>query len=229
MAGLLLFFMPNFVLGSQSPRRKTLFGLLGVPFEVRVADVNEESVTHPEPAVNVVETAVLKTTALTHTIPSADHTILITADTTVALGKTMLGKPKNAHEARAMLLALRDRTHEVHTGLVLLDNQSGEMLRFVNSSMVTMRYYSDAEIEAYIATGDPLDKAGAYAIQHPAFRPVSRLDGCFTGVMGLSVCQLIQAFRQWQLPHQVDLTAVSHAHANYPCPLLSTLTTSSSR
>lgn len=206
-----------------------LFGLLGVPFEVRVANVDEESVTHPDPAVNVVETAVLKTTALAQTIPTANHTILITADTTVALGKTMLGKPKSPDEARAMLLALRARNHEVHTGLVLLDNQSGEMQHLVNSSVVTMRNYSDAEIEAYIATGDSLDKAGAYAIQHPVFRPVSHLDGCFTGVMGLSVCQLILAFRQWQLPDQVDLTAVSHAHANFSCPILATLTTSSSR
>jgi MAF protein len=220
--------MPKFILGSQSPRRRALFGLLGVPFDVRVADVDEESVTHPDPAVNVVETAVLKTTTLAQLIDPAEHTILITADTTVALGQTMLGKPRDAVEARDMLLQLRNRTHEVHTGLVLLDNWSGQLLRLANRSVVTMRPYSEAEMAAYIATGDPLDKAGAYAIQHPVFQPVAHLDGCFTGVMGLPVCQLIQAFDQWKLPRRVDLTAVSHVHAHYPCPFFDSLTTASS-
>ena len=104
--------------------------------------------------------------------------------------------------------------------MVLLDNDSGEMMTLVNRSVVTMRFYSESEMEAYIATGDPMDKAGAYAIQHPVFRPVAKLSGCFTGVMGLSVCQLIGAFRQWGLRHEVDLTAVSHAHGTHFCPVL---------
>lgn len=212
--------MTKFVLGSQSPRRRALFGLLGVAFEVLVADADEESVTDADPAVNVVQTAVLKTNILTRLLNPHEHTILVTADTIVALGQKMLGKPKDSGEAWEMLLALRDRDHDVYTGMVLFDNHSGKMHSFVNHSVVTMRPYALAEVEAYIATGDPMDKAGAYAIQHAGFRPVARLKGCFAGVMGLPVCQLVEALRQWQLPLAVDVTAVSLAHENYPCPFL---------
>lgn len=215
--------MTKFVLGSQSPRRRALFGLLGVPFSVLVADADEESVVDLDPGVNVVQTAVLKTNILAQLINPNEHTILITADTTVALGQTMLGKPKDVAEAKEMLLALRGRDHAVYTGTVLFDNQSGEVLTLVDRSVVTMRSYDDAEIDAYIATGDPMDKAGAYAIQHPVFRPVAQLNGCFAGVMGLPVCQLVGVFQQWGLRHEVDLTAVSQAHAAYPCSMLTHL------
>ncbi len=83
-----------------------------------------------------------------------------------------------------------------------------------------MRNYSDDEITAYIATGDPMDKAGAYAIQHPIFRPVKELTGCFTGVMGLSLCHLLQRLHQFGVPMRAELAALREAHQQFPCPLL---------
>jgi septum formation protein len=132
----------------------------------------------------------------------------------------MLGKPVDAADARRMLLALRGRSHDVHTGTVLLDLATGQEVSGVNSSVVTMRHYSDAEMDAYIASGDPLDKAGAYAIQARDFNPVALLDGCFTGVMGLSICHLLMLFPQLGVAMRADLTAVATAHQHYSCPLL---------
>ncbi len=210
------------ILASQSPRRRELIGLLGYPFRTLSADVDESLATDADPAVNVVETARLKAAEILRRLngePGYENSVLVAADTTVALDGRMLGKPANAAEAWRMLTALRNRTHEVHTGVVAVHLGCGDEVSGVNTAVVAMRDYSDAEIAAYIASGDPLDKAGAYAIQHPGFRPVAWLDGCFTGVMGLSVCHLLQLLTQLGLPVKADLTAVYHAHQQYPCAL----------
>lgn len=214
--------MVKFILASQSPRRQSLIKLLGYPFSVKVADADEASITHPDPAANVVKTAVLKANIIAQQI-EANDSIIIAADTTVALAGQMLGKPRDADEAVMMLQSLRNRAHEVHTGCVLLDLRSGRQVERVTTAVVTMRDYTDEEIAAYVASGDPLDKAGAYAIQHPVFKPVARLDGCYTAVMGLSVCDLILALDDLNVPRRVDLTAVYHTHqvANsaFLCPI----------
>ncbi len=218
--------MINFILASQSPRRQTLLRLVGYPFEIQIADADEDSVTDPNPAVNVVETAQLKADKIAKQTkrPFPPHTILIAADTTVALDDQMLGKPNSPAHARQMLAALRNRKHAVHTGLAMRDFASGVEVTGVHTAIVTMRNYSDAEIEAYIASGDPMDKAGAYAIQHPQVRPVTQLAGCYLGVMGLSVCHLLQLLTKFDVPRVADLTAVSTAHHQYPCPLFGQLT-----
>lgn len=223
----------EFILASQSPRRRELIQLLGFPFRVMVADVDEDSITDPDPAVNVVETARLKSTHIAKQLDGsslAPQTIILAADTTVAFGGEMLNKPANDAEARTMLQRLGNRQHEVHTGFVLLDPANGRHYQGVSTAVVTMRAYTDAEIEAYIATGDPLDKAGAYAIQHPVFQPVAQLDGCYCNVMGLPVCDLILALEQFLNFDAIEqkqwaLTAVHHAHLHYPCPTLNYLQT----
>jgi septum formation protein len=209
----------TFLLASQSPRRRELIGLLNYPFQVMAADADEDSITTPDPAVNVVETAVLKSTLITaqYTPPPHTRAFLIAADTTVAVDGERLNKPGDTADAWRMLQRLRNRPHEVHSGFVLLDMASGQQVTGVHTAVVTMRNYSDAEIEAYIATGDPLDKAGAYAIQHPAFRPVSELVGCYLSVMGLPLCDILLVLRQWEIPLPVDWTAVSQAHDDFPC------------
>ncbi|MFQ5401182.1 MAG: Maf family protein [Anaerolineae bacterium] len=216
--------MLELILASQSPRRRELIQLLGYPVRFMSADVDESSITHPDPAMNVTATARLKAAAIAGQIASRfrdtgseSRHIIIAADTTVALDGDMLGKPKDAANARRMLKALRGRTHQVHTGIVLLDVTSGEESAGVATATVTMRNYSDTEMDAYIASGDPLDKAGAYAIQHPVFRPVAQLDGCFTTVMGLPLCRLIQMMEAMQLPIQADYAAVGQAHQQYHC------------
>jgi MAF protein len=214
--------MVELILASQSPRRRELIKLLGCSFHVVSADVDESLVTDPDPAVNVVETARLKAVEIASQMKWANGTadaVIVAADTTVALTGEMLGKPTDAADARRMLRALRERPHEVHTGVVLLALKSGREASGVNTAVVTMRDYSDAEIEAYIASGDPMDKAGAYGIQHPEFRPVAQLDGCFMGVMGLSVCHLIQLLAELGLGVKAEVTAVVSAHQQYPCPV----------
>lgn len=211
-----------FLLASQSPRRRELMALLGYPVQVMAANADEESVQTPDPAQNVVETAVLKAAHIAAQFSSSPHTrtILVAADTTVALAGEMMNKPKDTAEARRMLQAMRGREHTVHTGFVLLDMASGRQVRGVHTALVTMRPYTDTEIEAYIASGDPMDKAGAYAIQHPDFRPVARLQGCFLSVVGLPVCDLLQALPHFDLPPPADLPAIARAHHHYSCPVL---------
>ena len=219
----------QFVLASQSPRRHELMQLLGFSFQVMAANVDEDSITTPDPARNVVQTARLKSNEIAARLDAAvlpPHTLILAADTTVAFGGKMLNKPANAKEARQMLQQLRDMQHEVHTGFVLLEPGSGREWEGVSTAVVTMRPYANAEIDAYVATGDPMDKAGAYAIQHPQFRPVAHLQGCYCNVMGLPICDLIMALAEFLTPEavaHVDLTAVQKAHLHYPCPSLNRL------
>ena len=214
--------MLEFILASQSPRRQSLIQLLGYPFSVMAADVDEASITDADPAVNVVKTAVFKATTIAQQIQSEDK-IIIAADTTVALAGQMLGKPRDTTEATDMLQALRSQEHAVHTGFVLMNLRNGRQVEGVATAVVTMRNYSDEEIAGYVASGDPMDKAGAYAIQHPAFMPVAHLDGCYTAVMGLPVCDLIIALDEMDVARRFDLTAVRHAHRvanlDFPCPV----------
>lgn len=215
---------PHLLLASQSPRRRQLIQLVGFPFTAITADVNESSVIVPDPALNAIQTAELKAQAIAAQHKSQpDATIIVAADTIVALGQQMLGKPTDSANAFQMLSALRGRTHAVHTGVVLLEVDSGRVVKGVHTAVVTMRSYSDEEIATYIATGDPLDKAGAYAIQHPQFQPVSHLEGCYLGVMGLSICHLIGLLTQLGIVRAADLLALRLAHQGYACPILATL------
>lgn len=221
--------MIEFILASQSPRRRELLELLGRPFQILVANADEESVTHPDPATNVIQTALLKANLVARQLAGKEFTpgtVVLAADTTVALGPHMLNKPGDETAARHMLTQLRNTQHAVHTGFVLREMSTGREWQGVSTAVVTMRSYSAAEINAYIASGDPFDKAGGYAIQHPQFKPVAHLQGCYCNVMGLPVCDLIVALRQFLgMPlDDVDFTAVAKAHLHYPCPTLQTLT-----
>jgi len=205
------------VLASSSPRRQELIQLLETPWIVHAVIVDEESVTHPDPAMNVVETAKLKAAAAVQTAP--EMAVVIGADTTVALDGAMLNKPADEEEAREMLLMLRDRTHQVHTGITVIDSSANHHMQDVCSVVVPMRNYSTQEIDTYIATGDPLDKAGAYAIQHPDFKPVQGLHGCYAAVVGLPLCHLVRALRKLSLEISTDIATSCQKHHNYECPI----------
>jgi septum formation protein len=199
-----------------------LIRLLGYPFRVIAADIDESNVTRPDVTLHVLRTSQLKAQAVKAQFkdqPAPGRRIVVAADTIVALHGDILGKPADEADARRMLRALRDRTHHVFTGITLIDLSDGREVSVVHKAAVLMRPYGDEELRAYIATGDPMDKAGAYAIQHPLFQPVARLDGCYMGVMGLSVCHLIQALRRLEVPVMADMSAVYDAHNHYPCPL----------
>lgn len=212
----------RFILASQSPRRRQLLALLGYPFEIIVPGVDEDLHLDAGPASYVLRTAQQKAEAVAQPLPAppdATRLIVIAADTTVALNEAILGKPADDDEARQMLLALRGRTHDVHTGLCLVEAGGGREVTAVYSTVVTMRDYSAAEIDAYVASGDPLDKAGAYAIQYASFSPVAALDGCYLNVVGLSLCGLILLLRDLGVPCRASRAALLAAHDGYPCPL----------
>lgn len=210
------------VLASQSPRRRLLLALLPYPLTTIVPDVDEDLHLDADPATYVLRTAQQKAEAASVRLPEINgstRTIVIAADTTVALEDQVMGKPGNAAEARDMLIALRGRTHQVHTGLCLVDRTAHREELSVHSAEVTMRAYSDDELEAYIATGDPFDKAGAYAIQDPVFRPVEHLAGCYLGVMGLSICDLVRLLARLELRDSLDMAVLAELHRGFDCPL----------
>lgn len=114
----------------------------------------------------------------------------------MALNGALLGKPRDATEATSILRRLRGRSHVVYSGITLLEPATGRTTTDVAETRLVMRDYTDAAIAAYVASGDPLDKAGAYAIQHRGFAPVSRIDGCYANVMGLPLCHLYRLLRE---------------------------------
>lgn len=167
------------ILASGSARRPELLGGLGVPFEVIPTGVDETS-DERDPMALARLLALRKAHAGAAAAPDA---AVIAADTLVTLDGRFFGKPVDAAEARTTLQTLRGRTHQVVSGVAVVA-PSGEAVEAVTTH-VTMRAYTDAEIDAYISTGDPLDKSGAYAIQHPTFAPAAAIEGCLCSVIGL--------------------------------------------
>lgn len=208
---------PKLILASASPRRKELVPLLGLPWEVWPANVDEGSINETDPEINVLRTAQLKASAIAAEAP--DRAIVVAADTTVALNGQMLNKPADEADARHMLLSLRGRTHYVHTGITVVNKGAAKTISDVATIMVPMREYSIEEIEAYISSGDPMDKAGAYAIQHPDFQPVIQMKGCYSGVVGLPLCHLARALERVGVVVEVDVAAACQAHHGYNCPV----------
>lgn len=181
------------ILASKSPRRQELLRLLGVPFEVVNSQVEEElpDQSHAsEQALYLARRKAYRGVACYARTQIYRPAIVLAADTLVVLGDHLLGKPQDEAQAVAMLTALRGRWHRVCTGLALLDTATGQEQTAAVWSDVLMRCYSDAEIAAYVATGDPLDKAAAYGIQHPTFHPAAAWKGCYANVMGLPLCAL---------------------------------------
>lgn len=203
------------VLASNSPRRRQLLALAGLEFSVIVAGVDESLQANESPASYVLRLAETKARA----VAAVPDQIVLAADTTVVDGDHILGKPQDEAEARAMLTQLRGRTHQVYTGIALLRKSDDTLLTALSVTDVPMRNYFDEELNAYIATGDPLDKAGAYAIQHPEFKPVAHMDGCFAGVMGLPLCHVLRLLRQLGINPQADIPAQCQALLEYNCPV----------
>lgn len=185
--------MTRFVLASASPRRRELLTRLSLEFDVKPADIDENAGDSKKPQVVAHRLAKMKTEAVRLLEESAP---IIAADTVVALDGTLLGKPEDADEARRMLRLLRGRTHVVVTAVALMPATKRSILSRQPITRVTMRNYSDAEIEAWIARGEPFDRAGAYAIQDDTFRPVERYDGCYCNIVGLPLWPLLEILRK---------------------------------
>lgn len=209
--------MSSLVLASASPRRQALIALLGLPFRVMVADVDEQLFAHLPPARYVQETARQKAEAVGQLLKSGE--VVVAADTTVAIDEQILGKPEDLGVAREMLRQLRGRVHQVHTGIVVWHTGTGQIVADIATIDVPMRAYGDEEIEIYLATGDPLDKAGGYAIQHAQFQPVVELTGCYAGVVGLPLCHLTRALWRVGVPASSAIANHCQQYHQYHCPL----------
>ena len=173
------------ILASGSPRRRELLAKMGYAFEVCAPDVDEHVTGHARD--------IVFTLAQRKARAAAEHFqegVVIASDTLVSLDGAPLGKPADAADARAMLKALSDREHEVFTGVCVLDAATGQSETRAVRTGVTFRALTDAEIDAYISTGEPMDKAGAYAIQGGAGAFVSRLDGELENVIGFPVVEV---------------------------------------
>jgi len=208
---------PLLVLASNSPRRRQLLALADWMFSVVVTDVDESQRANETPANYVLRLAETKARAAA----SQAHTdqIILGADTTVVDGAEILGKPKDMAEAARMLTQLRGHTHQVYTGLALLRLSDGLLLRDLCVTDVPMRDYSDEEVNAYVQTGDALDKAGAYAIQHPHFHPVAHMSGCYASVMGLPMCHVVRTMRKMDIPPHANVPVKCQTLLEYQCPV----------
>ena len=177
---------PPLILASASPRRRQLLASLGLAFTVDSAGIDESALPAEAPEPHARRLAATKAQVVASRHPDA---VVLAADTIVVQAGAILGKPADAVDARRMLAALRDAPHQV-VSAVAVSGANG-LVSASHTSQVIMRPYTDAEIETYLASDDPYDKAGAYAIQHPEFQPVARFDGCFASIMGLPLALVV--------------------------------------
>jgi len=210
------------VLASTSPRRKQLLALGGWKFTIAAADVDESQRTGESPKDYVLRLAQAKALAGVEKAQGED-VIIIGSDTAVVDADSILGKPTSSADAARMLNQLRGHTHQVYTGVAFYRVRDGKMLTELCITDVPMRAYSDDEIAAYVQTGDPLDKAGAYAIQHPNFQPVESMRGCYASVMGLPMCHAARSLHAMGVPSSVNVPANCQTLLNYDCPVSSAI------
>ncbi|MBI4630376.1 MAG: septum formation protein Maf, partial [Chloroflexi bacterium] len=212
------------ILASSSPRRRELLSLFEIPFEVRPAHIDETPRPNEPPKEYVQRLAREKAESLITNYKlqndvKSNWELVIAADTTVTIDNEIIGKPGDAVEAVEMLKKLRGRTHQVCTAITVSNLETGESIHELCSSDVPMRNFSDEEMGAYVASGDPLDKAGGYAIQHNGFHPVENFSHCYASVMGLPLCHLTRALRKFKVELSVDVPSKCQQFNNYQCPV----------
>ncbi|HEX2618618.1 MAG TPA: Maf family protein, partial [Phototrophicaceae bacterium] len=201
----------RFVLASSSPRRREMIASLGINFEIIKPEIDETIHPGEDPLIYVQRLSREKAAAVIvrleeqsqvadAVVLAADTIVLTLAADTIGVdadNQAMLGKPADANEARSMLKRLREVPHTVYTAFRLAKWQPNQATpTFIDDlvgTRVTMRTYTDDEIESYIASGDPFDKAGSYAIQNPDFYPVAAIEGCYNNVVGLPLCAVKRA------------------------------------
>ena len=182
------------ILASQSPRRRELLGLTGLDFTVRVADIDETMDETKPPVEEVARVSREKAMAVSR----EPDDVVIAADTIVVCEGKVLGKPRDAEDAFRMLSLLSGRNHQVMTGMTVL--RGDEIVTHTEVTSLRFRKLHPEEIRAYIATGEPMDKAGAYGIQGGAALFCTRMEGDYYNVMGLPVCALTVILRTFGLP-----------------------------
>jgi septum formation protein len=206
--------MTRILLGSNSDRRRQLIKLTG--WEVTYTSANIDESRQPgETARNyVARLALEKANAV---LQHASAEVILAADTIVVDSETIYGKPADEEDARSILWALRGHTHKVMTALTLVDRVYDSTIKDLCESSVPMRMYTEGELDIYIRSGDPLDKAGAYAIQNQQFHPVETFTGCYASVMGLPLCHLQRSALLLGVVTQPGLAERCQATLGYHC------------
>lgn len=196
-ANLLNPFGPRLILASRSPRRAELLRLVGAQFEIAPADVDESALPEERAEAHVLRLAEAKARAAGSraTFAGEEGTLVLGADTIVTLDRAILGKPADVGEARRMLASLSGRVHEVWTGLFLFDPTHDRGVGEAVRSIVKFSRLASDEIDRYVATGEPLDKAGAYAVQGYGAAFVEAIEGSYSNVVGLPLGHLRHLLR----------------------------------
>ena len=191
------------ILASGSPRRREILTDLGYSFDVKTADFDESQVSLEKPPEGVQALALGKATAAAEETPVDTPTVFLGSDTVVALNDVVMGKPDDEEDAKAMLRSLSGKTHVVYTGVALVEkNERDEIVShetFVEATEVTFFDLSDEEIDWYVGTGEPMDKAGAYGIQGLGRVLVEGIRGDYETVVGLPAARVYRALREHDL------------------------------
>lgn len=191
---------PKLILASSSPRRKKLLRQIGLSFIVKPSNAEERFRSTESPAQNAKRIALEKALTVQDSLKSG---IIIGADTIVVLGKTILSKPRDKKDAQRMLRMLSGKTHQVYTGFALVDVKTGRRYAGVEKTSVTFRKLSADEIRSYVASGSPMDKAGAYGIQDDYGAVfVEKVEGCFYNVMGFPLSRFFTVLKRFVRDHK---------------------------
>ena len=196
------------ILASTSPRRYQILTLLQLAFLMVPPQTKEKSEPHWLPSEEVLGLSQRKAVSVANRFPRA---VVLGSDTLINLNGQKIGKPENETAARRILGELRGRTHEVLTGVVMLHRASGKTIEWVEAVKVTMRYFSDAELEAYASSQEPLDKAGAYSLQGQGRSLIERLEGDYLAAVGLPLKAVANGLRSLGVPVTVDVDKLYRA------------------
>ncbi|HEX6807192.1 MAG TPA: nucleoside triphosphate pyrophosphatase [Gemmatimonadaceae bacterium] len=196
------------VLASASPRRHELLGMIGIAHEVDPADIDESPRAGESDTGHALRLATEKGLAVAARHPDA---LVIAADTIVVVDGRIFGKPLDRADACRMLRVLSGRTHVVHTAVAVVRDAGGRVESEVESTRVTFRELDDSEIAGYVATGEPMDKAGAYGIQGYGATIVERVDGDYFTVMGLALRRLVSLLERVGVPYRFHALAADPA------------------
>lgn len=208
---------PKLILASGSPRRSELIALTGWKVDIRPVVIDESERPGEDGLKHASRLAQMK--ALAKADLAGDAGLILAADTVVDAEGEILGKPDSNEAALAMLLKLRGKEHRVHTSIALYHPQEDRLVLDACTTEVPMRRYGRKEVEAYVSSGSPLDKAGAYGIQDETFQPVevTQMTGCYANVVGLPLCNLVRLMREFDHDPPFDVPSCCVAHTGYDC------------
>lgn len=199
--------MKRLILASISPRRRELMGKLQIPFEAHAPKFEEFSNPLWTPAQEALELAKGKARSLLQDFPDA---LVIGSDTLIGFEGGKIGKPRDPDDAVAILRRLAGRIHQIFTGIAVIDAAGGKWSGALSQVTVKMRPASDAELAAYVATGEPLDKAGGYAIQGQGRDLIDAVEGDYFAAVGLPLRELAEILTEMGLPPPISVSTLSH-------------------